>query len=112
MTEREQNLLDAAKEILSDFNYYGGVLQVGDNGEYGMESAIGRLNTAIHQCDKDIPAEDRYGREPDKVKSLAQYLAEYINDELSYDVTWIALLEQALDAYESTEQVKIRIEPV
>jgi hypothetical protein len=41
------NLLEAAQEILSDFNQYGEVLQQGDNGEYGTESAIGRLNTAI-----------------------------------------------------------------
>jgi len=47
MTEREQNLIDAARVILSDFNTYGEVLQVGDNGEYGMESAIGRLNSAV-----------------------------------------------------------------
>ena len=57
----------------------------------------------------------------DKVKPLAQYLGEYIENEaklgnLSYYVygrkPWRKLLEQALDAYESTEQVKIRIERV
>lgn len=47
--KREQDLLDVAKEILSDFNRYGEVLQVGDNGEYGMESAIGRLSAAIQR---------------------------------------------------------------
>lgn len=47
MDKREQNLRDAAREILSDFNRYGEVLQLGDNGEYGMESAIGRLNSAL-----------------------------------------------------------------
>ena len=51
--DREQALLDAAKEILSDFNRYGEVLQVGDNGEYGTESAIGRLHTAIYGFDHE-----------------------------------------------------------
>lgn len=40
-------LLLAAEEILSDFNQWGEVLQLGDNGEYGMDSAIGRLNSAV-----------------------------------------------------------------
>lgn len=60
-------------------------------------------------------------------KPLAQYLNEYIEHEIQngnieadaiaghalflWD-SWCELLEQALDAYESTEQVKIRIEPV
>ena len=47
MTNREIQLLEAAREIVSDFNYYGEVLQPGDNGEYGTESAIGRLSAAI-----------------------------------------------------------------
>jgi len=63
-------------------------------------------------------------REPEKVKPLAQYLDEYIEHEVelgnveptvaymyAYD-SWQQLLEQALDAYKSTEQVKIRIERV
>ena len=75
------------------------------------------------QSKNEVPAEDRYGREPDKVKPLAQYLDEYIEHEVeinnispevdelfAYD-SWRELLQQALDAYESTEQVKIRIEP-
>lgn len=47
MTKREQDLLIAAGEIVSDFRQFGEVLQVGDNGEYGQESSIGRLNNAI-----------------------------------------------------------------
>jgi len=50
-----------------------------------------------------------------KVKPLAQYLGEYIEYEMIDNAdcdTWVALLEQALDAYQSTENVKIRIEPV
>jgi hypothetical protein len=34
-------LLVAARQIVADFNTYGEVLQMGDNGEYGVESAIG-----------------------------------------------------------------------
>ena len=49
MGEREQNLLDAAKEIIRDFQQFGEVLQVGDNGEYGTESSIGRLSTAVEK---------------------------------------------------------------
>ena len=61
MTEREQDLIDAAREILSDFNTYGEVLQQGDNGEYGMESAIGRLNSAVVAYDK--PEKKQYACE-------------------------------------------------
>jgi len=112
MKEQEQNLLDAAREIVYDFNHYGEVLQTGDNGEYGTESSIGMLSTAIHQYKNSIPAKSQHGRESDEVKPLAQYLSEHINDELDYDVTWRELLEQILDAYENAEQVKIRIEKV
>lgn len=61
-----------------------------------------------------------------KLKPLAQYLAEYIEHEIEtggIDIscqgiemipmayhTWEGLLEQALDAYESTENVTIKIE--
>jgi len=61
---------------------------------------------------------------PNKVKPLAQYLDEYIEHEAELNNicaatallyaynSWRELLEQALDAYESTENVKIRIEKV
>ena len=86
------------------------------------ETAIQFVSEALNKVIKAIPAEDRYGREPEKVKPLAQYLDEYIEHEVelgniesadmyAYD-SWRELLEQALDAYESTEQVKIRIERV
>ena len=55
----------------------------------------------------------------DKVKLLAQYLAEYVEVldrsyklDHSYIAEWCELLEQALDAYQSTENVTIRIERV
>jgi len=63
-----------------------------------------------------IPAEDRYGRESDKVKPLAQYLAEYLEQEIIKKYQnkreyWMReMVEQALDAYESTENVRIKIE--
>jgi hypothetical protein len=69
------------------------------------------------------PPEPQHGREPDKVKPLAQYLMEYIEHQAeifniesgmrlyAWD-SWRELLEQALDAYQSTEQVKIRIKRV
>ena len=52
-----------------------------------------------------------------KMKPLAQYLGEYVEQELKEQANdavawWCELLEQALDAYESTEQVKIKIERV
>ncbi len=59
---------------------------------------------------------------PHKPKLLAQYLDEYIEHEVeagnidpsvsilyAYN-SWCELLEQALDAYESTENVTIKIE--
>ena len=70
--------------------------------------------------DKATPPDPQHGRD---VKPLAQYLDEYIEHEVElvnvqsdirlyeYD-SWREMLEQALDAYESTEQVKIRIERV
>ena len=55
-------------------------------------------------------------------KPLAQYLGEYVEQEIIENpyakpkmwgiLAWHELLKQALDAYESTEQVKIRIERV
>jgi len=72
---------------------------------------------------RGIPAEDRHGCKPDKVKPLAQYLGEYLATGINrthgagmpVDFTEDGLkpiFEQALDAYESTENVKIRIERV
>jgi len=62
------------------------------------------------------PADPQHGREPEKVKPLAQYLSEYLDYQgniLPADMDSLRdIFEQALDAYESTEQVKIRIEPI
>ena len=89
-----------------------------------LSSALTANKILCEKLQTSIPAEDRYGRGPDKVKPLAQYLDEYIEHEVelgnispevdelfAYD-SWHELLQRALDAYESTEQVKIRIEPV
>ena len=65
---------------------------------------------AIKEFEKDTPAELQHSREPEKVKPLAQYLAEYVTYE-SYGhelhrwgtIKWRELLKQALDVYESTE---------
>ena len=54
------------------------------------------------------PPDPQHGRGPDKVKLLAQYLGEYLRHEI-VDVD-LELLEQALDAYQSTENVTIKIE--
>jgi len=88
------------------------------------KNAIRFVSKALNKAqDKDTPT-DSQPSEPDKVKPLAQYLDEYIEHEveggnISPDVdelfaynSWRELLEQAFDAYESTEQVKIRIERV
>ena len=75
------------------------------------------------------PLDPQHGREPEKVKPchpkcktcaklrtpkpLAQYLDEYIEHETGMDChygTWRELLEQALNAYQSTENVTIKIE--
>ena len=48
-----------------------------------------------------------------KVKPLAQYLVDYLQHKhpIGFNrLFWKRIIEQALDAYESTEQVKIRIE--
>lgn len=46
------NLIDAALEILNDFDTYGGVLQVDENGEYGEDSAIDRLNIVVREIER------------------------------------------------------------
>lgn len=81
----------------------------------------------IEEMITNASPEPQHSREPNKVKLLAQYLNDYIEHEINTchidaDVTaghslynwdsWRELLEQALDAYQSTEQVKIRIERV
>ena len=49
---QQEKLLDVAKEIVRDFNRCGEVLQAGDNGEYGTESAIGRLDAIVNQIEE------------------------------------------------------------
>lgn len=47
-----------------------------------------------------------------ELKPLAQYLDEYLGKYLNGETLPQDLLEQALDAYESTEQVEIKIEKI
>jgi len=88
-------------------------------------SRCGYRNAANNEvCMGAEMGDGRCGKPKPEPKSLAQYLDEYIDTEIengniSPDVaelyawnSWRELLEQALDAYESTEQVKIRIERV
>lgn len=97
-----------------------------------LEWANGRAfcNSGQHVCDRiatifegsslqqATPAEDRYGRQLGAVKPLVQYLYDYIEHEVEIGnifrcmagYNWQALLEQALDAYESTQGVQIKIE--
>ena len=68
------------------------------------------------------PPNSQHDHEPDKVKPLAQYLLEYVDCEVERSArdplyvhpynSPLELLEQALDAYESTENVTIKIERV
>lgn len=51
-TADKEVLLDAAREIVQDFNQYGAVLRVGDNGDYGTESPIGTLAAAVELANK------------------------------------------------------------
>jgi len=49
LSEPVQDLVRAAREIVSDFDRYGEVLQHGDNGEYGEESSIIQLKLALEK---------------------------------------------------------------
>ena len=73
--------------------------------------------------EQNTPPDPQHGRDAKpEPKPLAQYLDEYIEHEIeignirpavsdlhAYN-SWRELLEQALDAYESTENVTIKIE--
>ncbi len=74
------------------------------------------------ETESGTPPDPQHGREPEP-KPLAQYLGEYVDYEAEllniqsgirlYEYnSWRELFKQALDAYESTEQVRIRIERV
>lgn len=49
LVQQQEDLLDAAQEIVSDFDNYGEVLQTGFDGGYGEDTAIKRLSIAIQQ---------------------------------------------------------------
>lgn len=48
------NLYDASREILDDFDVYGAVLQCDREGEYGPESAIEKLREACSKRNTSI----------------------------------------------------------
>ena len=81
-------------------------------------SRCGHKNAANNEvCMGAEMGDGRCGKpKPNKVKSLAQYLAEYLEHEGDILPANIgdskAVLEQALDAYQSTENVTIKIERV
>ena len=49
-----QDLLDAAREVIGDFQQWGAVLQTDTRGEYGEGSAIGKLMAAVEKIEEDI----------------------------------------------------------
>lgn len=68
---------------------------------------------ARKQCypEPSTPPDSQHGREPDKVKPLAQYLFEH-DCEYADVRSSREYFQQALDAYQSTENVTIKIERV
>ena len=70
------------------------------------------VNPWNEALDIGTPTNPQHGREPDKVKPLAQYLGEYLRHEISTYRSLDPILEQALDAYQSTENVTIKIERI
>ena len=74
------------------------------------ENAIRFVSEALNKI-QATPPEPQHGREPDKVKPLAQYLTEY-NCEHTGSRFCREYFQQALDAYQSTENVTIKIERV
>jgi len=51
MSEPVRELYYAALEILDDFDTFGEVLQVDDNGEYGEDTAITKLRKALEKME-------------------------------------------------------------
>lgn len=83
--------------------------------EKEVRKAIGRCAwgavldaKALDALDKSIPPKSQYDHEPGKVKPLAQYLfehdCEYADIRSSYEY-----FQQALDAYQETKNVVIKI---
>jgi len=87
-------------------------------GEYEAGKDENGLYAVIRFPPEGTPAESRYGREPEKMKSLARYLSEYLATgidrahETGMPVDYTEEGLQALDAYQSTENVTIKIERV
>jgi hypothetical protein len=111
LTEIRNELFDIANSYVGDKH---GHIACRLHGVSNSVHNIRDIMEVLYPLD-NTPAESRYGREPDKVKPLAQYLTEYFEHELTNGSDYHShreLLEEAFDAYESTEQVKIRIERI
>lgn len=120
MKEREQQLADLCKEAEGLLMGKIADMLTGDAcAEVGIYDLVNRIKTAAPPT--GTPAENRYGRDLEP-KPLAQYLDEYIRHEAESDgltmeaaQIWIPdrkLFEQALEAYQSTGNVTIKIERV
>lgn len=64
MPEKYKDVLDAAHEILGDFDNWGPVLQTDDNSEYGPESPIERLRAAVNRVEM---TDEQYAKYLDSV---------------------------------------------
>ncbi len=77
------------------------------------ENAIQFVSAALYKVGRKLiqatPPDPQHGHESEKVKPLAQYLA--VVSDMERPKTQ-AFFQQALDAYESTENVTIKIERV
>ena len=54
MDEKVRDLFWAAMDIVGEFDAYGEVLQTGDNDEYGPDSSIEKLRTAMNALDPEL----------------------------------------------------------
>jgi len=95
-------LVKIAKTDIKEFLDWANNRAFCNSGQY----IVDRIATIF----ESIPSEPQHGREPDKVKSLAQYLAEYLDRYLNGETLPHELLKQALNTYQSTENVTIKIE--
>ena len=110
------SLLDACKMALAWFDKMTNDESVWEEQPSADMATIMAEALESYRRVQGTPPGPQHGREPDKVKPLAQYLDKYLEAawkgaiDCAVGVNGQELLKQALDAYESTENVKIRIE--